>query len=98
MEHWLLDLYQIYINDDPGITYIDLIYGKFKFVFHAFTGNYSKVIQCEILPKWLNINVNIIILTQMVVWSCPGANYMYKPIIFKYFFQTIFQNSLANQR
>ena len=84
MQHWVLQLYKVYINDDHSRPWLTLTY------FTAMSNLVAYTFECEklLVISWeklaTNDQINRKKLTPRVVCPCPGAIYMYVTVIFKH--------------
>ena len=80
------------LNDDPRLT-LNYFTARSNLVSYAFI--WGKLLESHLMeetyskwPEWQKVYVYIKILTQGVVCSCPGAIYMYKIRLQRYFLET----------
>ena len=78
-----LKLYNVYINDDPGMT---LTYFTARSNWVTYMFEWGKLLQSHLMEKTCSKRINVLMknnLPQEVVRPCPGAIYMYMSTIFK---------------
>ena len=88
VKHQRLEVYQVNINHDPGMTLTFLRQGQLRSPMHLNRKNRKMSFNGRKLARNEQIDRNFmfkkIFCSQGVVCPCPGAKYMYMTIIFKH--------------